>query len=199
MLDCIHICVFPYWKTVFKQSHFLTAGYLSSFSTSSYRNLDSFSTTRWIDKDFLWILNSFSTAGGSIELLFSLLLNCPSTDPWQLHLSTPFCSTPGSICRDLLGFYLSANRDFLLIFLDLSLNRLVFSPPKTLFLSPNLIPTCFSSFFKFFPSLGKFLFSHLHAFHVLKPRFWDFWNILGFFKIDEFLLKFWDGFLLKWV
>ena len=108
MLDCIHICVFPYWKTVFKQSHFLTAGYLSSFSTSSYRNLDSFSTTRWIDKDFLWILNSFSTAGGSIELLFSLLLNCPSTDPRQLHLSTPFCSTPlnTSIYRALLTFYI---------------------------------------------------------------------------------------------
>ena len=30
----------------------------------------------------------------------------------------------------------------------------------------------------------------------LKPRFWGFWNILGYFKIDELLLKFWDGFCL---
>ena len=50
-----------------------------------------------------------------------------------------------------------------------------------------------------FSSLGEFLISHLHAFHVLKHRFWGFWKILGFFKIDEFLLKFRDGFLLKWV
>ena len=46
------------------------------------------------------------------------------------------------------------------------------------------------------------LFSHLHAFHVLKPKFWGFFSfflgkILRFFKIDELLLKFWDGFLLK--
>ena len=46
----------------------LTLGYLSSFSSSSYRNLDSFSTTRWIDQDFFWILDSFLTASGSIEL-----------------------------------------------------------------------------------------------------------------------------------
>ena len=43
-------------------------------------------------------------------------------------------------------------------------------------------------------SLGKLLISHIHAFHVLKPRIWGFWKILGFFKIVEFLLKFWDWF-----
>ena len=48
----------------------------------------------------------------------------------------------------------------------------------------------FFKLFQVFSSLGKVLFSHLHAFHVLKPRFWGFWTILGFFKIDEFLLKF---------
>ena len=40
-------------------------------------------------------------------------------------------------------------------------------------------------------------FSHLHAFHVLKPKFWGFLKNFGVFKIDELLLKFWDGFLLK--
>ena len=129
-----------------------TPGYLSRFSTSSYRNLDSFTTARWIDRDFFWTLNNFSIAGGSIELLFRFLLICPSTDPRQLHLSTPFCSTlvltpfDTSIYQDLLGSYLSANH-FLLIFLDLSLDRLVFSPPKTLSLTPNLIPKCSLSFF----------------------------------------------------
>ena len=178
MLDCIHICVFSFLKNYFQAIS--TPGYLSRFSTSSYRNLDSFSTARWIDRDFFWALNSFSTASGSIELLFRFLLIYPSTDPRQLHLSTPFRSTlvltplDTSIYQYLLGSYLSANRDFPLIFLDLSLDRLVFSPPKTLSLTPNLIPKCSSSFFKFFSSLGKFLFSHLHAFHVLKPRFWGF-------------------------
>ena len=47
---------------------FSTPGYLSSFSSSSYRNLDSFLIARWIDRDFFWILNSFSTAGGLIKL-----------------------------------------------------------------------------------------------------------------------------------
>ena len=80
MLDCIHIYVFPSWKTVFKQSRQLLdtssiLGYLSSFSTSSYRNLDSFSTARWIDQDFFWILDSFSIAGWSIEVGFCSIVS----------------------------------------------------------------------------------------------------------------------------
>ena len=120
---------FPSWKTILDTS--LTPGYLSSFSTSSYRNLDSFSTVRWIDRDFFSTLDSFSTAGGSIELPFNFLLICPSKNPRQLHLSTPFCSTPfdTSICRDLLNSYLSTNHNFPLIFLNLSLDSLVFLPP----------------------------------------------------------------------
>ena len=64
----------------------------------------------------------------------------------------PFCSTPistplvTSICQDLLGSYLSANHDFPLIFLDLSLDRLVFSPPKTFSLTPKFTLKRFSSF-----------------------------------------------------
>ena len=49
-----------------------TLGYLSSFSTSSYHNLDSFSTTRWIDRQNFWTLYSFSTADGSIKLVYYL-------------------------------------------------------------------------------------------------------------------------------
>ena len=33
-----------------------------------------------------------------------------------------------------------------------------------------------------------------HAFMFLKPRFWDFIKNLGFFKINEILLKFWVSF-----
>ena len=57
---------FPSWKTILDTS--LTPGYLLSFSTSSYRNHNSFSITRWIDWDFFWTLNSFSTADGLIEI-----------------------------------------------------------------------------------------------------------------------------------
>ena len=66
-----------------------------------------------------------------------------------------------------------------------SLSRQIhpFTSQKTLFHSKPL-SKCFLCFFKFFPSFGKFIFSHFHAFHVLKPRFWGFWKILGFFKID---------------
>ena len=73
MLDCIHICIFPSWKIVFKKYWQLldtssTPGYLSSFSTSSYRNLDSFSTVRWINRDFFWILDSCSINRGWLLL-----------------------------------------------------------------------------------------------------------------------------------
>ena len=53
---------------------FLTPDYLSSFSPSFYRNLDSFSTARWIDWDFFWFLESFSTVGGLIELSLVFLM-----------------------------------------------------------------------------------------------------------------------------
>ena len=62
MLDCIHICVFPFLKNYFQAIS--TLGYLSRFSTSSYRNLDSFSTVRWINRDFFWILDSCSIDRG---------------------------------------------------------------------------------------------------------------------------------------
>ena len=71
----------------------------------SYRNLDRSSTTRWIDRESSWTLDSLLTAGGSIKLLFlclcfvswHLLDSCicrpcfsrhlPQQMAW--HLSTP--------------------------------------------------------------------------------------------------------------
>ena len=81
-------------------------------------------------------------------------------------------------------------------FLDLSRSVRTCSPPKSLFLTPNIFPKWFSSVFKVFSSLGKFLFSHLHAFHVLKPRFWGFsklmcycWNFGMGFCLNEFKIS----------
>ena len=74
-----------------------TPGYLSSFSPFSYHNLDSFSIARWIDRDFFWILDSFLTAGGSIELPLAFCWFVP-----RQILDNCICrcfgfSTPGSI------------------------------------------------------------------------------------------------------
>ena len=138
-------------------------------------NLDSFSTLPRhlaIYRAFQLPLFTISIAsrqlGGSIKIsfgssiasrqlvdrsrfFFSLLLNCPSI---ASSVDAFFLDT--SICRDLLGSYLSANRDFPLIFLDLSLDRLVFSPPKTLSLTPNFTLKRFSSFLKYFLHLVSF-------------------------------------------
>ena len=79
-------------------------------------------------------------------------------------------------------------------FLDLSQSIRTCSPPKSLSLTPNLFPKSFSSIFKDFSSLGKLRFSHLHAFHSLKPKFLGFLQNLGFFKIKKVFVKF-----LVWV
>ena len=71
---------------------------------------------------------------------------------------------------------------------------LYFFISQTFLTHSNLLPQGFFKLFQDFLHLVKLLFSHINAFHVLKPRIWDFWKILGFFKIVEFLLKFWDGF-----
>ena len=74
-------------------------------------------------------------------------------------------------------------------FLNLSRSIRTYSPSKHTLLTPNLQPTWFLAF----PCSNHLVWSIfsliLHAFHVLKPRFLGFWKILGFFKIDELLLK----------
>ena len=79
-------------------------------------------------------------------------------------------------------------------FLNLSQSIRAYSPPKHFLLPLNLQPTWFSAF-PCFKSLGMCSSSLIfHAFHAFRPRFWGFWKILGFFKINELLLKF-----LGWV
>ena len=86
-----------------------------------YCNLDRSSTARWIDRESSWTLNSSSTAGGSIELLFLCLYFvsrqlymstlCFST-PFSTDVSTPFDT---SICQELLKIYILVFRNLVLI------------------------------------------------------------------------------------
>ena len=146
MLDCIHICVFHISKNCF-ESCLDTSSipcYLSSFLsiffffTQSRHLID----TWWINRESSCLLDSFSTLGGSIELLFLDLMNCCSILdrylscrqafsrhlPRQLprHLSTPHLSrfTEGSIKASLCNPNL--------ISLDISLDCFLISLPSFL-------------------------------------------------------------------
>ena len=73
--------------------------------------------TWWINRESSCLLDSFSTAGGSIELLFLYLMVYYSTPPRYLYLSKTISSMPSLtdvsipldnfIYRDLLRVYLS--------------------------------------------------------------------------------------------
>ena len=101
---------------------------------------------------------------------FSLLLNCPSTDPQQLHLSTLFFSTPSMIDVSTplsIEIYWTSIYRFCAIwfsFHSISLSIVSY------FLLPNLshsFQTSSSRFlqaFTSFSSFGKLRTSHLHAF-----------------------------------
>ena len=102
------------------------------------------------------------------------------------------------ICRDLLVAYIRplCNPNFISF---LSLSILLCFSPKTISSYSKLVPQGFFKLFQVSPYLVSSLSFLIHAFHDLKPRFWGFWKILRFFKIDELSLKFWDGFSLKCV
>ena len=117
------------------------------------------------------------------------MVGCSSTLPLHLHLSTAIFSTPSLtacsipldtyICRDLLMAYLISSCDPQLIFVDLSLDTSVFSTPKSLSLTPIFFLRFLQDFLRF-SLLSKLLISHIHAFHVLKPRIWGFSKLLSF-------------------
>ena len=50
--------------------------------------------TKWIDRECFCLLDSFSTPGGSIKLLFLYLMICSSTPPRYLYLSKTIFSIP---------------------------------------------------------------------------------------------------------
>ena len=122
------------------------------------------------------------------------MVGCSSTLARHLHLSMTIFSTPTStacsipldtyICRDLLMAFIFSSCDPQLISVDLSRDTSVFSTPKHSLKSSSLR---FLQAFSRFYSLGKLLISHIHAFHVLKPtiwvffeKFWSFSKLLSF-------------------
>ena len=166
---------------------FSTPGYISCFSTSSYCNLDSFSTARWIDQDFFWILDSFSIVGGSIELPLAFCWFVP-----RQILDSCICrrfifSTPLSVEIYWTSIYRFCAIRF--SFLSISFDSFVFSPPKPLSHS-KLLPQ------GFFKLLQVFL--HLVSFKSLIYMHFMFWN-LGFRVFEKFwgfskLMSYWWNF-----
>ena len=128
------------------------SSFLSFFLSQSLQHLD----TWWIDREFFWLLDSFSTPGGSIEphilLMVFLFLDSFSTH----DLSTLFFSTPAQqmsrhlICRDLLKALFKLLVRSVCHFLDISLDWSLFSLPNTLFSPSNLFYKVSSSFTKLF-------------------------------------------------
>ena len=166
----------------------LTPGYLSSFQAFSYHNLtrssiasgsiESFSSS--VFASFFDI--SSTTAFVNVVFLNTFLYRWLDTSR-HLYLSR---------IAEALYIGLSQSNSH---FLDLSWSINTCSPPKSLTLTPNLFPKCFSSIFKDFPSLGKLRFSHFHAFHSLKPKFLGFLQNFGFLNIKEVFMQFLGWFL----
>ena len=132
------------------------SSFFNFFLSHSRQLLD----TWWIDWESSYLLDSFSTASGSIELLFSHLMDCSSTPPRYLYLSTTISSIPTLIAsqiplntciyRDLLRTYIFVLCDPILISLiSLDLSASVHLP-HTISLTPNLLLCDFSNFFKIF-------------------------------------------------
>ena len=158
MLDCIHNCVFPSWKTVFKPSQHLLdtsryLAYLSRFSVVFLSQSRHLLIARWIDQEISCLLDSSSIPPRSIEpaLLwtpghFSIATSVEAFKSWHLsqYLSTPlFVKTYwGSIYRFLY------NSDFIS---SISLNlSMAVHLPNTLLSPLNLFLKHFSSLIKFF-------------------------------------------------
>ena len=151
MLDCIHVCVFHFSKTILK-SWLDTSSIASCLSSSlsffillSRQLLD----TWWIDRESSCLLDSFLTAGGQIELLFLHLMVCSSTPPRYLYMSTTISSIPSSIAisiplntciyRALLRAYIISSCDPPIIFFDLSLDSSLIFLSQTFSSHSNLV------------------------------------------------------------
>ena len=155
MLDCIHVCVFHSRKTGFKKWLDIssTPCYLSSFSSFFLSQSRHLLNTWQIDRESSCLLDSFSTPGGLIKLLFLDLMSCSSIP----QLSTTIFSIPISIAsstplitciyRALLKVYIYFLRNpFLIssIYPHLFISQ---SPSLSLQTSSFLIFQAFSRFF----------------------------------------------------
>ena len=135
-----------------------------------------------------------SIPGGSIE-------NAPASSIASRHLvdRSSFCSWIWFLVSRYLLDTSAVNKHFSqhlprairFLFHSISLSIAFCFLSQTLSSHSNHNPRRFLQAFSSFSSLGKLLISHsscISCFHVL-----------GFFKILELFLKFWDRFSLKWV
>ena len=168
--------LFPSWKTVFKQSRqFLdtssTPDHLSSFSPSSYRNLDSFSIARWIDRDFFWIFDSFSTVDGSIELPLAFCWFVPRQILENFICRRFVFSTPGSMDVSTPLFvelyWTSIYRFCAIRFLFLSISLLIALSPHL----PNHSLSLQTSFLSDFQAFSRFSLPLVSFFSLIYMHF----------------------------
>ena len=149
-----------FWKPGSTPSQYLAICRASQafFLSQSRQLLD----TWWIGRECFCLLNSFSTLGGSIELLFLDLIPCcsiPQLSTTIFSIPTLIASsTPLDTCiyRDLLRVYIYFLRNpFLISSISLDLSVPIHLP-NTLSLTPNLFLCDFSSFFKILLLLVSF-------------------------------------------
>ena len=153
-----YLCFSPleklFWKAGLTPPWYLAIYRASQafFLSQSRQLLD----TWWIDRECSCLLDSFSTPGGSIELLFLDLIPCCSTLAQYLSCRWPFSRylprkiLDTCICRDLLRVYIYLLRNpFLISSISLDLSAPIHLP-NTLSFIPNLFLKVSSSFFKFF-------------------------------------------------
>ena len=128
--------------------------FLSCFLSLSRQLLD----TWWIDRESSCLLDSFSTPGGLIVLLFLDLMCCSSIPQLSKTISSIASLTPLDTCiyRALLRVYIYLLRNPNLISsISLDLSTPIHLP-NTISLTPNLFLCDFSSFFKIFLLLVSF-------------------------------------------
>ena len=132
--------------------------FLSLFISQSQQLLD----TWWIDRESSCLLDSFSTLGGLIELLFLDLLSCSSIP----QLSTTISSVPTSIASSIpasIKLYWGSIYSFFAIRFSF-LRSLSICPhlfiSQTLSLSLQTSSSMIFEAFSRFSSLGKLLISH---------------------------------------
>ena len=185
------------------------SSFFSFFLSQSRQLLD----TWWIDWEWVCILDSFLTPGGSIKLLFLVLLGCSSTSPRHLSYQWPFSrhlprqisrylSTPASI-EIYCWHYLSSLCNPELISLDLSLDTSLFSLPNVLISLQSLFLKDSSSFVKNFftwQASNPFTFTHSTFWNLgfgVFEKFWGFsklmsyyWNFGMRFHLNEFKISY---------
>ena len=175
-VDCIHVYVFLFLKNCFC-AILTTLWHLSIlglsielfnfFLSQSRQLLDSSS----IHRESFYLPNSCSIIA--------------FVDPFKAwHLLTPLDL---SKITELL--YIGSARFGSHFSRSLSI-LIAFSPPKTSLSHSKLHPQGFFDLDQVFLHLVRVLILLFHAFHAFGRTFWDFLKILGFFKIDEVIVKF---------